>query len=148
MTDGPPIRIGTAEREAAYAALNTHLDAGRLDVEEYAERFAKASVARTRDDLDVLFLDLPQPHAFTPPPPPKPSWFEYASTRFAGAGSMVVKLAIAAALIAAVVLSDGAAFVLLPAIGLFLGGRRHYRRGGYSGPHGHHPRGPGRPGAW
>ncbi len=57
----PPIRIGTIEREAAYKALNAHLEAGRLDPDEYGDRYAKASLARTRNELDVLFVDLPQP---------------------------------------------------------------------------------------
>ena len=76
----PPLRIGTSEREAAYAALNAHLDAGRLDAEEYGERYGRASVARTRPDLEVLFADLPAPHPHwddaTPSPssPANPSW--------------------------------------------------------------------------
>lgn len=58
----PSPRIGNAEREAAEAALQAHLQAGRLDAEEYGERSAKASVARTADDLTPLFADLPEPH--------------------------------------------------------------------------------------
>jgi Domain of unknown function (DUF1707) len=62
-SDGvPPLRIGTQEREAAYKALDAHLDAGRLDAEEYGERYAKASMARTRPELELLFVDLPLPH--------------------------------------------------------------------------------------
>jgi hypothetical protein len=71
----PPLRIGTKERESAYAALNAHLDAGRLDVDEYGERYAKASLARTRTELEVLFTDLPAPHpVFTEDPASVPSW--------------------------------------------------------------------------
>ena len=33
--EGPPIRIGTAERTAAMKALDEHLAAGRLQIEEY-----------------------------------------------------------------------------------------------------------------
>ena len=68
----PAIRIGNDERESAFKALSTHLDAGRIDAEEYGERYAKASLARTRDELDALFIDLPSPHAFTPMAPAKP----------------------------------------------------------------------------
>ncbi|GAA4889868.1 DUF1707 SHOCT-like domain-containing protein [Actinomycetospora straminea] len=59
---GPPSpRIGTAERDAAMAALDAHLEAGRLDVEEYGERSARAAEARTAADLEPLFTDLPDP---------------------------------------------------------------------------------------
>ncbi len=57
-----PLRIGTAEREAAGQALDAHLQAGRLDAEEYGERYARAMSARTREDLRPLFADLPAPH--------------------------------------------------------------------------------------
>ncbi|MEO6703925.1 MAG: DUF1707 domain-containing protein [Jatrophihabitantaceae bacterium] len=59
----PDYRIGTAEREAAIRALEEHLVAGRLDVDEYGQRSAQASVARTAADLRPLFADLPVPHA-------------------------------------------------------------------------------------
>src|ERR1700722_18710167 len=63
---GPPlIRIGTKERESAYAALNTHLEAGRLDPEEYGDRYAAVSVARTRPELQAPFADRPAPHPFS-----------------------------------------------------------------------------------
>jgi len=58
----PPLRIGNLEREAACASLDAHLEAGRLDAEEYGERYATATAARTRAELDVLFHDLPAPH--------------------------------------------------------------------------------------
>jgi hypothetical protein len=56
------LRIGTKEREAAGRALDAHLQAGRLDAEEYGERYARAMSARTREDLRPLFADLPAPH--------------------------------------------------------------------------------------
>ena len=62
----PPIRIGTAERDAAMKALDEHLEAGRLDVDEYGERSARASVATTVPELAVLFDDLPAPHPALP----------------------------------------------------------------------------------
>jgi hypothetical protein len=64
----PSPRIGNAEREAAQHALDAHLQAGRLDAEEYGERSGKVSVARTAEDLTPLFADLPAPH----PAPPAP----------------------------------------------------------------------------
>jgi hypothetical protein len=57
----PSPRIGTADREAAMAALDAHLEAGRLDPEEYGERSARVTEARTADDLEPLFADLPEP---------------------------------------------------------------------------------------
>jgi len=77
VPERPALRIGTQEREAAYAALTAHLDAGRLDAEEYGERYAQASLARTRPDIDALFTDLPAPHpTFGPvgPTAAQPSW--------------------------------------------------------------------------
>src|SRR4051812_18956472 len=71
MTDGTTggdrrLRIGTAERNAAMKALDAHLEAGRLGVEEYGERSAKAAGATTADELDELFTDLPEPHPVLP----------------------------------------------------------------------------------
>jgi hypothetical protein len=57
----PSPRIGTAERESAMAALDAHLEAGRLDPEEYGERSARVTGARTADELEPLFADLPEP---------------------------------------------------------------------------------------
>ena len=73
----PPIRIGTAERNAAMKALDEHLEAGRLEVDEYGERSARASVATTAPELAALFDDLPAPHPVLPgiagPVPCRPS---------------------------------------------------------------------------
>jgi hypothetical protein len=62
----PPIRIGNEERTAAMAALDEHLAQGRLDVEEYGERSAKAANAVLAADLAGLFTDLPAPHPALP----------------------------------------------------------------------------------
>jgi Domain of unknown function (DUF1707) len=56
------VRIGDTEREAALKALGTHLSVGRLNADEYGERAARATAAKTRADLTQLFTDLPQPH--------------------------------------------------------------------------------------
>lgn len=67
MTDEqPPMRIGTAERDAAMKALDEHLAAGRLGVEEYGERSAQAANATTAPELAALFTDLPAPHPKLP----------------------------------------------------------------------------------
>jgi hypothetical protein len=54
-------RLSHSEREAAIAALQAHLTAGRLDSSEYEDRAVRARQARTRADLAPLFTDLPQP---------------------------------------------------------------------------------------
>lgn len=48
------------------AALDAHLEAGRLDPEEYGERSARVTEARTAEDLEPLFVDLPEPHPLAP----------------------------------------------------------------------------------
>ena len=62
----PQIRVGDAERNAAIEALGVHMSAGRLDIDEYGERTAKVTVARTTSDLRALFDDLPAPHPKLP----------------------------------------------------------------------------------
>ncbi|MFB9904709.1 DUF1707 SHOCT-like domain-containing protein [Allokutzneria oryzae] len=56
------LRVGDTEREAAVQALGKHFTAGRLDVEEYGERTAKVTTARTQGELLAVFADLPEPH--------------------------------------------------------------------------------------
>lgn len=70
-----PLRVGTAERTAAVAALDEHLAAGRLGVEEYGDRSAAAANATMASELSALFSDLPGPHPPLPhasPPPTAP----------------------------------------------------------------------------
>ncbi len=65
----PSVRIGTPERNAAVAALDTHWHAGRLDPGEHERRTTLAKAARTRTELDALFADLPDRVAPRPPAP-------------------------------------------------------------------------------
>lgn len=51
-----------ADRDAAVAALDVHRDAGRLDDVGFEDRSVRARRAWTRADLELLFLDLPEPH--------------------------------------------------------------------------------------
>jgi len=53
------VRASDAEREQAVTALREHTAAGRLTVEELAQRLQAAFAARTRKDLHDLFGDLP-----------------------------------------------------------------------------------------
>ncbi|SER82479.1 DUF1707 SHOCT-like domain-containing protein [Actinokineospora terrae] len=84
MDEIPPteLRIGDAEREDALRALGEHMSAGRIDIEEYGERSAKITTARTTGDLVALFADLPAPKPglrstaplpAAPPPPALPA---------------------------------------------------------------------------
>lgn len=62
VSESSQIRVGDTEREAALKALGEHLSAGRIDIDEYGERSAQVTAARTRADLRGLFADLPEPH--------------------------------------------------------------------------------------
>ena len=139
----PPIRIGNHEREAASAALDKHLEAGRLDAEEYGERYAKAPMARTRDELDALFLDLPAPHPFTPAhattnvawsPVSARQWQRYVPA--SAIGRLLVALVLVAALSVLIPVAAAGAllwFVVIPMVtGRGCSARR--RRGGWSSP--------------
>lgn len=64
----PDKRIGDAERDAAVESLRDHHVAGRLTPEEFTERMEAALRARTRADLDPLFVDLPETPAAAPQP--------------------------------------------------------------------------------
>ena len=135
------LRIGTAERESAAKALNTHLEEGRLGVEEYADRSAQAANATTAGELTALFTDLPAPHprlpGSTPPANPRygvsvpsaPSVPSVPSApsqpaRFSGgwgtriaAASPILALVLFFALNAAHVPFAWVAFLLIPLIG-------------------------------
>jgi hypothetical protein len=56
------MRIGDAERTSALDALAEHLTDGRITLDEYGERSARVTVARTVGELAELFDDLPAPH--------------------------------------------------------------------------------------
>ncbi|QUQ70883.1 hypothetical protein JJ691_86660 [Kutzneria sp. CA-103260] len=63
------MRIGDTEREQALAALGEHMSAGRLNIDEYGERSAKVTAARTHSELMELFTDLPAPKPGAAPKP-------------------------------------------------------------------------------
>lgn len=129
----PPIRIGHQEREAAYKALSTHLDAGRLDAEEYGERYAKASFARTRPELEELFIDLPEPHAFPEVPVPEPRPYAYQHPGFGAFMPKLLRIVPVLVLVLVVATQMWAWFVIVPVSAVLFGGRR--------GPWHHHGHG-------
>jgi DUF1707 SHOCT-like domain len=67
----PSTRVGDAERAEAQRTLQHHLDAGRLQVAEFVERFGSAADAVTAAEIAALFADLPAPHPTLPGPPPE-----------------------------------------------------------------------------
>jgi Domain of unknown function (DUF1707)/Cell wall-active antibiotics response 4TMS YvqF len=68
VSETPPVRASDAERERAVAKLRDHAVAGRLTLEEFAERSERALAVRTSAELHELTRDLPQE---LPPPPKK-----------------------------------------------------------------------------
>jgi hypothetical protein len=77
----PQLRISDQNRESALTALGEHMTAGRIDIDEYGERSARITAAKTRGELVELFADLPAPHprydetpqAVAAPAPAKPA---------------------------------------------------------------------------
>lgn len=61
--DSRRLRIGDAEREEALNALQEHLAAGRLDVDEYEQRAERVVAARFAEDLAEVLTDLPRTEA-------------------------------------------------------------------------------------
>ena len=127
----PPIRIGTAERDAAMKALDAHLEAGRLDVDEYGERSASASVATTAPELAVLFDDLPAPHPALPgvpglpalsPSPVPPARTEPSALEVWGPRLVALSPFIAVALF--LLTRQWIFFLLIPAAGVLFGSQR------------------------
>src|SRR5262249_28517629 len=129
---------------AHMAASDEHRSAGRLEPDEYGDRVAKASVAHTREELEALFVDLPEPHppsgaqlaatrqAPAPPPRrPEPSDAARDERALGGrAGAVVVALAPIIALALFFATRWWVWFLLVPAVaGVVDGGRNDHRRG-------------------
>jgi hypothetical protein len=54
------LRAADSDRSAVATVLGEHMAAGRLTVEEYEDRLARAYAAKTYGDLDALTVDLPR----------------------------------------------------------------------------------------
>jgi hypothetical protein len=133
------IRVSDSEREDALGKLGEHMSAGRLDIDEYGDRSAKVTTAKTRGELLDLFGDLPEPkpafgHPALPPAPAAPRSPSFGH-RVAPVLIPVVAVALAFTLIFVAKLPF---FFLLPLLFFAIGGphrrgydqRRHdeYRR--------------------
>lgn len=64
--DDGSLRASDADRERVAEVLRQHCQAGRLDVDEYADRVARAYQARTLPELFALTAGLPHPDAVVP----------------------------------------------------------------------------------
>ena len=139
MTSGEessPLRIGTVERTAAMKALDDHLSAGRLGVEEYADRTAKAANAVVAAEIADLFTDLPEPHPelpgsaaappLTAPLPVVPPPGEVAAPQLGGFldgwGPRLVALSPFVAVALFAITGQGYFFLLIPAMGALVYG--------------------------
>jgi hypothetical protein len=69
----PHLRAADADRAAVATVLGQHMSAGRLTLDEYDERLARAYAAKTYGELDELTADLPAsapaPRLVAPPVP-------------------------------------------------------------------------------
>ena len=65
MTD-PALRASDLDREQVVAALQRHTAAGRLSLDEFAERAGLAYAAATLADLATVTRDLPAEAALAP----------------------------------------------------------------------------------
>jgi len=61
-----PIRIGDEERNKAVALLSDHMAEGRLTQSEFNDRLGLVLNARTAQDLEPVFIDLPGPNPGRP----------------------------------------------------------------------------------
>lgn len=150
----PDLRVGDADRQAALQALGAHLEAGRLDIDEYGDRSACAAVAVRRAELAALFDDLPAPHPVlperpvpsVPAPAPAPVPVERHRHDRAPAGQalmvglvLVMVIALPGLLVAAGAAGmGGGGLLFLPLMLLLVGsgrpGRRRFGPGGPGGP--------------
>lgn len=64
-THGDVIRASASERAATVDRLKAAHDEGRLTLDEFSDRIAKARDAQTRGELQALVADLPAPAAST-----------------------------------------------------------------------------------
>jgi hypothetical protein len=120
------IRVGDTERQQALQVLGEHMSAGRIDIDEYGERSAKITTAKTRGDLMALFYDLPDPRPqFATPVAMFPEPSNAPARRWESAVVPAVGVAVVIAFFALV--RNPLIFLLIPAVAILWGqwnGRR------------------------
>ena len=107
------VRIGDAERDEVLNALQEHLAAGRLDVDEYEERAERVVAARHAEDLAVLLEDLPPTNAQREREEREREQHPWRAPGWRGRPPVPVPLLIALAVIAIIAL-PGPPFLLFP----------------------------------
>lgn len=127
MTDpSRDIRIGDTERQQALQVLGEHMGAGRIDIEEYGDRSAKITTAKTRGELMALFYDLPDPRPqFASPMAMFPEPSRTPARRWEG--SVVPVVGIGVVLVFFLLVKNPLIFLLVPAVAILWGqwnGRR------------------------
>ena len=97
----PHLRAADTDRAAVATVLGQHMSAGRLTVDEYDERLARAYAAKTYGELAELTADLPRRDAGRPPsrsarhaPPPRVRGDRAAGRAWAAAGDQRHVLAV------------------------------------------------------
>jgi hypothetical protein len=121
------VRIGDAERDEVLNALQEHLSAGRLDVNEYEQRAERVVAARYAEDLDEVLADLPPTEA------QRQRRQEARRPQWQGALPFPVPLMIGLAVLAVIAL-PGPPFLLFPLLWvLLIFGFARRRWGGYAG---------------
>jgi len=78
VAEPPAVRASDAERERAVTALREHCAAGRLTLEEFTERVEEAYKARTREEVEQAFRELP-PEGALPKPRRQPKRLTFAA---------------------------------------------------------------------
>ena len=66
MAEFKPLRIGDDERNKAVELLSEHLTDGRLTQTEFNDRLSIVLQAKTADEIEQLFEDLPGPNPGRP----------------------------------------------------------------------------------
>ena len=66
MAESKPLRIGDDERNKAVELLSEHLTEGRLTQTEFNDRLGIALQAKTAEEIEQLFEDLPGPNPGRP----------------------------------------------------------------------------------
>ncbi len=96
---GRRMRASDADRAATADRLRQQYTEGRLDAQEYDERIDRCYAAKTLDELDALFVDLPRP---TPRAPEADRPYPYRGYlppgRFAAIAAVVAALIVVSAL--------------------------------------------------
>jgi hypothetical protein len=66
VVEREPLRIGDEERNKAVSLLSDHMAEGRLTQSEFNDRLGLVLNAKTAQDLEPVFLDLPGPNPGRP----------------------------------------------------------------------------------